>query len=172
MASAEVAAQAFGAMEAYDDFHQLVRSNNVDIVTVCVRVPFHLDVVMAALEAGKHVMCEWPLGRDIGEAEKMAEAARTAGVRTCIGLQGRMALAAQRAREMLSRGAIVRLINRCVALPERIMRDRIKESSFCLRTLRATLASFRMASARSTLAQVPTTSSAASNCLATQTRSF
>lgn len=47
------------AMEAYDDFHQLVRSDNVDIVTVCVRVPFHLDVVMAALEAGKHVMCEW-----------------------------------------------------------------------------------------------------------------
>jgi predicted dehydrogenase len=59
---------------------------------------------MAALEAGKHVMCEWSLGRDIGEAEKMAEAARTAGVRTCIGLQGRMALTAQRAREMLSTG--------------------------------------------------------------------
>ena len=65
LASAEAAAQAFGAMEAYDDFHQLVRSNNVDIVTVCVRVPSHLDVVMAALEAGKHVMCEWPLGREI-----------------------------------------------------------------------------------------------------------
>ena len=62
--------------EAYDDFRRLVRSDNVDIVTVCVRVPSHLDVVMAALEAGKHVMCEWPLGRDIEEAEKMAEAAR------------------------------------------------------------------------------------------------
>ena len=65
MASAEAAAQAFGATEAYDDFRKLVRSNNVDIVTVCVRVPSHFDVVMAALEAGKHVMCEWPLGRDI-----------------------------------------------------------------------------------------------------------
>ena len=117
LASAEVAAQAFGAMEAYDDFHQLVRSNNVDIVTVCVRVPFHLDVVMAALEAGKHVMCEWPLGRDIGEAEKMAEAARTAGVRTCIGLQGRMALAAQRAREMLSTGAIGRPLTASIYVP-------------------------------------------------------
>ena len=52
------------------------------------------------------------------------------------------------------------LINRCVALPERIMRVRMKESSFCLRALRAPLASFRMAAARSTLAHVPTTSSA------------
>ena len=64
-------------------------------------------------------------------------------------------------------GFTVRLINRCVALPERTMRVRIKESSFCLRALRATLASFRMAAARSTLAHVPTTSSAASNCLTT-----
>ena len=48
----------------------------------------------------------------------------------------------------------------------RIMRVRIKESSFCLRALRATLASFRMAAARSALAHVPTTSSAASNYLA------
>jgi transcriptional regulator with XRE-family HTH domain len=47
------------------------------------------------------------------------------------------------------------------------MRVRIKESSFCLRALRATLESFRMAAARSTLAHVPTTSSAASNCLTT-----
>jgi hypothetical protein len=46
--------------------------------------------------------------------------------------------------------------NRGHFLPERIMRVRIKESSFCLRALRATLASFRMAAARSTLAHVPT----------------
>ena len=66
-------------------------------------------------------------------------------------------------RAYCSRGArygfTVRLVNRCVALPERIMRVRIKESSFCLRALRATLASFRMAAAMSTLAHVPTTSS-------------
>jgi predicted dehydrogenase len=117
LASAEVAAQAFGAMEAYDDFRQLVRSNNVDIVTVCVRVPSHLDVVMAALEAGKHVMCEWPLGRNIEEAEKMAEAARTSGVRTCIGLQGRMAPAAHRAREMLNAGAIGRPLTASIYVP-------------------------------------------------------
>jgi predicted dehydrogenase len=117
MASAEAAAHAFGAMEAYDDFRRLVRSNNVDIVTVCVRVPSHFDVVMAALAAGKHVMCEWPLGRDIEEAEKMAEAARTSGVRTCIGLQGRMAPAAHRAREMLNTQAIGRPLTASIYVP-------------------------------------------------------
>ena len=115
--SAEAAAQAFGATEAYDDFRQLVRSNSVDIVTVCVRVPSHLDVVMAALAAGKHVMCEWPLGRNTEEAEKMAEAARVSGVRTCIGLQGRMAPAARRARELLNRGDIGRPLTASIYVP-------------------------------------------------------
>ena len=57
--------------------------------------------------------------------------------------------------------------NRCVAFAGTNHARRIKESPFCLHALRATLASFRMAAARSTLAHVPTTSSAASNCLAT-----
>jgi len=47
----------------------------------------------------------------------MAEAARTAGARTCIGLQGRMALAAQRAREMLSTGAIGRPLTASIYVP-------------------------------------------------------
>lgn len=117
LANADAAAHAFGAGEAYDDFRRLIRSNNVDIVTVCVGVPSQLDVVMAALEAGKHVMCEWPLGRDIEEAEKMAEAALASGVRTCVGLQGRMAPAAHRAREMLNTGAIGRLLTASVYAP-------------------------------------------------------
>jgi predicted dehydrogenase len=117
LASAEAAAHAFGAMEAHDDFRRLIRSKNVDIVAVCVRVPSHLDVVMAALEAGKHVMCEWPLGRDIEEAEKMAEAARRSGLRTCIGLQGRMAPAAQQARGMLKTGAIGRPLTASIYVP-------------------------------------------------------
>ena len=125
-ASAEAAAQVFGAIEAYDDFHQLVRSDNVDIVTVCVRVPSHLDVVMAALEAGKHVMCEWPLGRDIEEAEKMAKAARASGVRTCIGLQGRMASAAHRARATLHTGAIGRPLTASMYVPNTAFGPRVQ----------------------------------------------
>src|SRR5687768_10483836 len=66
--TAEAAARAFGAARAYGDTWELVRSPDVDIVTICVKVPEHRPIVLAALEAGKHVFCEWPLGRDVAEA--------------------------------------------------------------------------------------------------------
>lgn len=117
MASAQEAAAAFGAGEAYDDFRKLVLSDEVDLVSVSVRVPAHLEVVVAALEAGKHVICEWPLGRDVAEAELMADMARTAGVHVCIGLQGRMSPAARRAAQLVRDGAIGRPLTASVYSP-------------------------------------------------------
>ena len=75
-ASADAAAAAFGVRAAYDDPLALITASDIDIVSVCVRVPYHRDLVLAALAADKHVYCEWPLGRDCGEAAEMAAAAR------------------------------------------------------------------------------------------------
>ena len=75
-ASADAAAAAFGVRAAYDDPRALITASDIDIVSVCVRVPYHRDLVLAALAADKHVYCEWPLGRDRGEAAEMAAAAR------------------------------------------------------------------------------------------------
>ena len=77
-ASADAAAEAFDVRAAYDDPHALITASDIDLVSVCVRLPYHRDLVLAALAAGKHVYCEWPLGRDGGEAAEMAAAARTA----------------------------------------------------------------------------------------------
>jgi predicted dehydrogenase len=52
-------------------------------------VPYHLELVGAALDAGKAVYCEWPLGATLDEAVRMADAARVQSVATVIGLQGR-----------------------------------------------------------------------------------
>ncbi len=57
--SADAAAKAFGAPAGYGDGAELVRDPNVDIVAVCVRVPAHRKLVLDALAAGKHVLCEW-----------------------------------------------------------------------------------------------------------------
>ena len=46
---------------------------DVDLLVVCVWVPGHRDLVMAGLQAGKAVLCEWPLGANLPEAEEMAE---------------------------------------------------------------------------------------------------
>src|SRR6201991_4604906 len=107
-ASAEAAAAAFGVRAAYDDPRALIAASDIDIVSVCVRVPYHRDLVLAALAADKHVYCEWPLGRDRGEAAEMAAAAEARTVHVAIGLQAHMNPAARRAAELIAAGAIGR----------------------------------------------------------------
>src|ERR671914_895926 len=88
--SAEEARQAFGAKLAFPDFRAMVASPEIDAVAVVVRVPSHYEPTKAAIEAGKHVYTEWPLGRTTAEAEELATLARAKGVRTAVGLQSRV----------------------------------------------------------------------------------
>lgn len=60
-------------------------------MVVSVKVPHHLELVMAALAAGKNVLSEWPLGNGTAEAEKMAAFASSRNLRGFVGLQARLA---------------------------------------------------------------------------------
>jgi predicted dehydrogenase len=73
----------------FHDVRDLAAQGDIDAVSVVVRVPKHHELVMAALDAGKHVFSEWPLGANLAEAQEMATRARNAGVVTAVGLQGR-----------------------------------------------------------------------------------
>lgn len=86
--SAAAATKAYG-IKAYYDINELVEQPDIDIISTVVRIPNHYEVVMAALNAGKHVYCEWPLGATLAETEEMAAVACDKGVVTAIGLQGR-----------------------------------------------------------------------------------
>lgn len=105
-AIADAAKASFGAAAAFGDSLALARDPDVDIVSVCVKVPEHRAVVLAALAARKHVYCEWPLGRDTAEAEEMAAAAKAAGVHVAIGLQGANAIGVRHAGTLVRGGAI------------------------------------------------------------------
>ena len=105
---ADEAAAVFGASRAYGDSLEMVRDPDVDIVAVTVKVPEHRAIVLAALAAGKHVYCEWPLGRDVAEAEEMAEAVRKATGHAAIGVQGAHAPAVRHAAKLVRDGAIGR----------------------------------------------------------------
>jgi predicted dehydrogenase len=105
---AEEARVAFGAGRAYGDSFALVRAPDVDVVAVTVKVPEHRAIVLAALEAGKHVYCEWPLGRDLREAQEMA-AAVIPGQHVMVGLQGLSAPAVREAARLVRQGALGRL---------------------------------------------------------------
>lgn len=86
-ASGEKAAAAIGLPKAFANVAELVAAPDVDIVTVTVRVPYHSEIVKAAIDAGKHVYCEWPLGNGLAEAEELATLAAGTGVLGVVGTQ-------------------------------------------------------------------------------------
>lgn len=104
--SADAAAREFGVPAAYDNHEELIASPQVDLVVVAVKVAHHHALVSAALDAGKAVYSEWPLGADLDEAADLAARARAAGVRTVIGLQGRFAPAVRHARDLVADGYV------------------------------------------------------------------
>lgn len=71
--SAKEAAAKFGARLAFADPHAMARHPDVDAVAVVVKVPEHYKPVMAAIEAGKHVFCEWPLGQNTPQASRCSK---------------------------------------------------------------------------------------------------
>src|SRR5689334_14858181 len=67
--TAAASKEAFGTELAFHDFEEMIAHPEIDLIAVVVRVPGHHRLVMSALEAGKGVYCEWPLGADLAEAE-------------------------------------------------------------------------------------------------------
>ena len=110
-AAADAAARAFGAATAHADPASLFRDPAIDIVTVAVKVPDHRALVLAAVAAGKHLYCEWPLGRNTAETEELAAAIRASGVHAAIGLQARANPAVRQARRLVESGAIGRVLS-------------------------------------------------------------
>jgi predicted dehydrogenase len=104
--TAEEARAHFGAKTAFDDYRGMVASPDIDAVLVAVRVPSHYEPTRAALEAGKHVYTEWPLGRTTAEAEELAALAHAKGVRTATGLQARLAPKLMYMKERIEKGYV------------------------------------------------------------------
>jgi predicted dehydrogenase len=101
--SAEAASAVFD-VPAFDNYKELVAFAGVDLVVVTVKVRYHYEMVVAALAAGKMVLSEWPLGKNLEEARDLTERAAASGLRTAIGLQGRFAPAIQHARRLIQDG--------------------------------------------------------------------
>src|ERR1044072_3311482 len=81
LARTKAAAAKFGWASVQTDWRELVNSSDVQIVDVCTPGDSHCEIAIAALEAGKHVLCEKPLANTVAEAEAMGAAARRARAR-------------------------------------------------------------------------------------------
>ena len=104
--TAKASAAAFGAERGFHRFGDMATHPDVDLIVVCVRVPGHRDLVMAGLQAGKAVFCEWPLGKNLAEAEEMAGLASQRSIKSIVGLQARSAPAILYARDLVREGYI------------------------------------------------------------------
>lgn len=105
-ASADRVAAAHGVRHAFADAKELAAHPDVDLVVVSVKASGHAAVIRAALDAGKHVVSEWPLGVDLAEASELAGAAEAAGVVHAVVLQGHHSPSARFVADILAQGRI------------------------------------------------------------------
>jgi predicted dehydrogenase len=106
---AKAAAERFGWEAVETDWRKLIARDDVGLVDVCTPGDTHAEIAIAALEAGKHVLCEKPLANSVAEAEAMAEAARKArerGVRAMVAFNYRRVPALAHARNLVASGAL------------------------------------------------------------------
>ena len=76
---AKTAAEEYGIPEAFGDYRELLRSPNVDVVHIASPNLFHYEMALAALSAGKHVICEKPLAMNSRETMPIVKLARSSG---------------------------------------------------------------------------------------------
>ncbi|GAB3738069.1 Gfo/Idh/MocA family oxidoreductase [Amycolatopsis oliviviridis] len=105
----KAAAERFGWEDVETDWRALIARDDVDLVDICTPGDSHAEIAIAALEAGKHVLCEKPLANTLAEAEAMAEAAakaRANGVRSMVAFNYRRVPALAHARKLVASGAL------------------------------------------------------------------
>lgn len=90
----------------YDSYQEMLADPAIDAVSVCVANDAHAEVTVAALEAGKHVLCEKPMAMSLAECEQMVAAAKKSGKYLMVGHNQRLVKAHARARQLVSEGAI------------------------------------------------------------------
>jgi predicted dehydrogenase len=103
------AAERLGWSSTETSWRALVDRDDVDLVDICTPGDLHAEIAIAALEAGKHVLCEKPLANSVEEAEAMTLAAETAagaGVRSMVGFTYRRVPAVALARQLVADGRI------------------------------------------------------------------
>ena len=103
---AEDAATRFGVPRVYTDYEELLRQPDIDAVAIVTPVALHHEMTLAALRAGKHVLCEKPFALNTVQAREMVDAAQSTGLTTMIAHEFRFASGRMRAKELIDEGYV------------------------------------------------------------------
>jgi predicted dehydrogenase len=96
--------------KVYESYEEMINDSSIDAISVCSSNIHHSSMTIAALEAGKHVLCEKPMAISIEEASLMVEAARRSGKNLMVGHNQRFAAAHVKAKEILASGELGRIL--------------------------------------------------------------
>jgi len=116
---ARAAAERFGAERHATDYRQLFASGALDAVSLCLPHHLHADAVVAAAEAGIHVLCEKPIATTPDDADRAIAACDRAAVQLGICYQNRYNLASQALRKAVDAGRFGRLLNAAITFQNR-----------------------------------------------------
>ncbi|MBK3590170.1 Gfo/Idh/MocA family oxidoreductase, partial [Streptomyces sp. MBT57] len=108
-AAVDAAAARHGWAAAETDWRALIARDDVQLIDICTPGDSHAEIAIAALEAGKHVLCEKPLANTVAEAEAMvraAEAAEARGQVAMVGFNYRKVPAITFARQLIADGRL------------------------------------------------------------------
>ena len=109
LARAEELAKKFGG-KAFATYEELLADPEIQAVSVCAANHAHAEISIAALKAGKHVLCEKPMAVTLEECEAMVAAAKESGKYLMIGQNQRLAKAHSKAKELIEQGAIGKVL--------------------------------------------------------------
>jgi predicted dehydrogenase len=94
----------------YSDWRTVVKDSDIDAIVVCTPNDTHAEISIEALNAGKHVLCEKPIARNVGEAIKILEASRKSKAKLKCGFNHRYHPAIMQAKRIVDSGEIGKLI--------------------------------------------------------------
>jgi len=103
---AQEAAREFNVAVATADPYELIRRDDIELIDVCTPSQTHFELAWAALEAGKHVLCEKPVAYDFRDTRRARDLAKSRGLKTRVGLTFRFSPAMRYMRELVAEGFI------------------------------------------------------------------
>jgi predicted dehydrogenase len=102
----EEVAKRFGIPQTSTDYRELMERNDIDVIDIATSAPRHFSLALAAIEAGKAVLCEKPLTTDYKEARLLYEKAAAKGVKTKVGFTLRYSPVVRRMKELIEEGFV------------------------------------------------------------------
>ncbi len=108
-AQVSAAAQRYGYARGVTDWHEIVEDPAIQVFDNCAPNKLHFEPTLAAIRAGKHVLCEKPLGMDAAESKRMWQAAQAAGIVHMCGFNYRFVPAVRLMRQIIQEGRLGRI---------------------------------------------------------------